>query len=261
MADAPVLARAPAVTPREMSAGRELLQRIVDRALPQPCFFCRDASRETVCALCADGLPRVPPQACPRCQLPAANGEACGRCIKRPPAWEHLHALWIYDFPASAAILSLKYRHAFSLCRWVATQCDAWPYAASATLIPVPLGAARLQFRGYNQSELIARELGTRFGLRTDVDALIRIRETEVQQQLDMYARRRNVHQAFAATRSLAGESVVLIDDVLTSGSTLNELARAAFAAGAERVDAFVLARVQPPRARQRITPFKKSVA
>jgi len=127
--------------------------------------------------------------------------------------------------------------------------------------MPVPLAAGRLQFRGYNQSELIAREIGKRFGLRTDADALVRIRETEIQQQLDLVGRRRNVRQAFAATRSLAGESVVLIDDVLTSGSTLNELARAAYAAGADRVDAFVLARVQPPRARERITPFKKSVA
>lgn len=261
MADAPVPDLAPSLQPRTVGATRAMLQRIVERALPQPCFFCGDSSADAVCEPCVQELARIPAQACPRCQLPAANGQVCGRCIKRPPAWQRLQALWVYDFPTSDAIVAIKYRHAFSLCHWVATQCESWPYSATATLMPVPLAAGRLQFRGYNQSELIAREIGKRFGLRTDADALVRIRETEIQQQLDLVGRRRNVRQAFAATRSLAGESVVLIDDVLTSGSTLNELARAAYAAGADRVDAFVLARVQPPRARERITPFKKSVA
>lgn len=231
------------------------------RTLPQTCFFCGDSSDETVCEPCARDLPRLAAQVCPRCQLPAANGDVCGRCLKKPPQWQHLRALWHYEFPADVAILAAKYRHNFALMRWAATQLDDWPFDAGAKLIPVPLAEKRLQWRGYNQAQLIAREFGKRFSLRLDADAMIRTRETEVQQGLGWVERRRNVRAAFAATRSLAGESVVLVDDVLTTGSTLNELARAAYDAGAARVDALVLARVQPPRRRDRIAQFGRAVA
>lgn len=232
-----------------------------DRALPQTCFLCGDSSDETVCEPCANDLPRLEAQVCPRCQLPAANGEVCGRCLKKPPQWQHLRALWHYEFPADAAILATKYGHNFALMRWAATQLPVWPFAADVTLIPVPLAEKRLQWRGYNQAQVIAREFGKRFSLRVDADAMIRTRETEVQQRLDWVGRRRNVRAAFAATRSLAGEPVVLVDDVLTTGSTLNELAGAALDAGAARVDALVLARVLPPRRRDRIALFGRAVA
>lgn len=237
------------------------LRLLRSRALPQSCFFCGDGSDETVCAPCAGDLPRLEREVCPRCQLPAANGEVCGRCLKKPPQWAHLRALWQYDFPADAAILAAKYGHNFAIMRWAATQLSAWPFAANVTLIPVPLASMRLQWRGYNQAEVIAREFGKRFALRVDADAMIRTRETEVQQGLDWPGRRRNVRAAFAATRSLAGESVVLVDDVLTTGSTLNELASAAADAGAARVDALVLARVRPIRRRDRIVKFGRAVA
>ena len=230
------------------------------RALPQICFFCGDSNDETVCAPCAENLPRLALQVCPRCQHPAANAEVCGRCLKKPPQWQHVRALWHYKFPLSAAILATKYQHNFALIRWSSTQLCEWPFSAAATLIPVPLAELRLQQRGYNQAQLIAGEFGRRFALRMDTDAVIRTRETEVQQQLGWIERRRNVRGAFAATRSFAGESVVLVDDVLTTGATLNELARAVLDAGAARVDAFVLARVQPIRRRDRVAQFGKTV-
>ncbi len=237
------------------------LRLLRDRALPQTCFFCGDGSDETVCAPCATALPHLTKEVCPRCQLPAANGEVCGRCLKKPPQWQHLRALWRYEFPADVAILAAKYRHNFAIMRWAATQLDSWPFGGQATLIPVPLAEKRLQWRGYNQAQQIAHEFGGRFALRVDPDAMIRTRETEIQQGLDWAGRRRNVRAAFAATRSLAGESVVLVDDVLTTGSTLNELARAVLDAGAVRVDALVLARVQPIRRRDRVVKFGKAVA
>ncbi len=125
----------------------------------------------------------------------------------------------------------------------------------------MPLAELRLQMRGYNQAQLIANEMARRFNLHVDADAVIRIRETDVQQRLNWSERRRNVRHAFAATRSFAGESVVLVDDVLTTGSTLNELARAVYDAGATRVDAYVLARVQPIRRRDRAVKFGQAVA
>lgn len=235
--------------------------RVRDRALPQSCFFCGDSSNETACAPCAAELPQLGTQVCPRCQLPAANGELCGRCLKKPPVWERLVAQWQYAWPLDAAVISAKYHHAFAIYRWAATQREHWPFDAKATLIPVPLAELRLQSRGYNQAQLIAENMAKRFRLRVDADAVIRIRETDIQQRLNWVERRRNVKSAFAATRSFAGESVVLVDDVLTTGATLNELARALFEAGAAHVDAFVLARVLPIRRRDRVVKFGHAVA
>ncbi len=241
--------------------GLAALARVRERALPQTCFFCGDSARETVCEPCAAKIPRLGEQICPRCQLPASNSEVCGRCIKKPPVWQHLVAEWQYDFPITAAITSAKYHHAFPIFRWVAAQRREWPFDASATMIPVPLAELRLQSRGYNQAQLIANEMAKRFALRVDADAVIRIRETDIQQRLNWVERRRNVRHAFAATRSLAAESVVLVDDVLTTGSTLNEMARAAYDAGASRVDAYVLARVQPIRRRDRVVKFGRATS
>lgn len=232
-----------------------------ERALPQTCFFCGDSAPETVCEPCAAALPRLSRESCPRCQLAAANGEVCGRCLKKPPHWQHLVAEWHYEFPVQAAIVSAKYHHAFSIFRWVAAQRRSWPFDTSATVIPVPLAELRLQSRGYNQAQLIAYEMAKRFALRVDADAVIRIRETDLQQRLNWVERRRNVRHAFAATRSFEGESVVLVDDVLTTGSTLNELARTVYDAGARRVDAYVLARVQPIRRRDRVVKFGQTTA
>ncbi len=240
--------------------GLAALAHVRERSLPQTCFFCGDSERETVCEPCAATLPRPGREICPRCQLPAANGEVCGRCLKKPPVWTHLVAEWQYEFPITAAITSAKYHHAFPIFRWVAAQRGDWPYDASATLIPVPLAELRLQSRGYNQAQLIANEVAKRFALRVDADAVIRIRETDIQQRLNWVERRRNVRHAFAATRSFAGESVVLVDDVLTTGSTLNELARAVYDAGASCVDAYVLARVQPIRRRDRVVKFGHAI-
>lgn len=170
-------------------------------------------------------------------------------------------ALLPYEFPVDAVMVAAKYQHAFALYRWAAAQCTEWPFAQTATLIPVPLAAARLQSRGYNQAQLIAGELARRFNLRVDRDAIVRIRETDVQQRLNWIERRRNVRSAFVSTRSLVGESVVLVDDVLTTGATLNELARAALDAGAASVDAFVLARVEPLRRRERVARFGRAIA
>ena len=232
------------------------LQRVRDCALPQSCFFCGDGTEEAVCTPCAIELPRLAKQVCPRCQLNAANGEVCGRCLKKPPVWEHLVALWQYEFPLDKAMIDAKYHHAFAIYRWAAAQRGEWPFAKNAMLIPVPLAELRLQSRGYNQAQLIAEEMAKRFDLRVDTNAVIRIRETDIQQRLNWVERRRNVRSAFVATRSFVGESVVMVDDVLTTGATLNSLASALLDAGAARVDAFVLARVLPIRRRDRIVKF-----
>jgi ComF family protein len=237
------------------------VERVANRLLPARCLLCADTCTGAVCALCDAALSRTGDESCPRCRLPASNGEVCGRCLRFPPRWNRLGATFMYEFPLDRLIVGGKHARFWGVFDWAAASIDHWPFAANATLVPVPLAAERVEARGYNQASLLAQELAKRFALRVDNDALIRIRATGTQTNRNWVERRRNVKDAFAATRSFAGESVVLIDDVLTTGATLNECAKAALNADAASVDAFVIARVNPPRARDRVQKFNRVVA
>jgi ComF family protein len=236
-------------------------ERLVNRLLPARCALCADLSTQVVCAPCESALTRVADESCPRCKLPSSNAEVCGRCLRYPPKWERLSATFMYEFPLDRLVVGAKHGRYWGTFDWTAGLIDEWPFAMNATLIPVPASPERLTERGYNQATLLAQSLAKRFALRVDSDAIVRIRETGSQANRNWVERRRNVKHAFAATRSLAGESVVLVDDVLTTGATLNECARAAVDAGAARVDALVIARVNPPRARSRIQKFNRAAA
>ncbi len=245
----------------ELNRDAPLAARLVDRALPMRCLLCADATARAVCSPCEAMLARTTDEACPRCRLPSSNGEVCGRCLRYPPRWQHLTATFMYEFPLDRLIVGAKHARDWGVFDWSAAQLNEWPHAANATLIPVPMAPERWAERGYNQAALLAHTLARRFDLRTDNEAIIRIRDTGSQAARAWVERRKNVKGAFAATRSFAGESMVLIDDVLTTGATLNECARAAFDAGAANVDAFVIARVSPPRARDRVQKFNRAVA
>jgi ComF family protein len=234
--------------------------RMANRWLPSRCLLCSDACAHAVCAPCDASLARTSDASCPRCRLPASNGEVCGRCLRFPPKWHRLDARFMYEFPLDRLIVGAKHARFWGVFDW-ATTIENWPFAPNAMLVPVPLAAERIEARGYNQASLLAHSIAKRFGLRVDEEALIRVRAAGTQANRNWVERRRNVKDAFAATRSLAGEAVVLIDDVLTTGATLNECARTALEAGAASVDAFVIARVNPPRARDRVQKFNRVVA
>jgi ComF family protein len=236
-------------------------KRLLDRSLPARCALCADPCSQVVCRPCELALKRVADEACPRCKLPSSNSEVCGRCLRYPPKWERLSASFMYEFPLDRLIVGAKHGRYWGTFDWAATLIDEWPFAVEATLIPVAASPERLSERGYNQATLLAKSLAKRFDVRVDSNAVVRIRETGTQANRNWVERRKNVKHAFAATRSLAGESVVLVDDVLTTGATLNECARAAIKAGAERVDALVIARVNPPRSRARIQKFNRAAA
>jgi ComF family protein len=231
------------------------------RLLPARCLLCADACANALCAPCDADLKRTGDESCPRCRLPSSNGEVCGRCLRFPPQWDRLMATFWYQFPMDRLIVGAKHARYWSVFDWAANSTHEWPFASDTTLIPVPASAERIEERGYNQATLLARALAKRFSLRVDNEAIARIRATATQANRNWVERRRNVKDAFAATRSLAGESLVLVDDVLTTGATLNECARAALAAGAVRVDAYVIARVNPPRARDRVQKFNRVAA
>ncbi|MEM8546542.1 MAG: phosphoribosyltransferase family protein [Pseudomonadota bacterium] len=155
-----------------------------------------------------------------------------------------VRAAWHYSFPIDAIITRLKYRGDLALVRALgALVANCSDLAAAECVIPVPLHRARLAERGYNQAHLIAAALTRRAGIAPPVDALRRHRNTVTQATLLGAARQRNVAGAFSVQQEVQGLSCVLVDDVVTTGSTLQAAAAALRAAGARQVLGIALAR------------------
>ena len=175
----------------------------------------------------------------------------CGRCLRKAPPLSRCIAALDYAFPWDALLQRYKFNEALELGPALVDRLDAALDAAAAQrpdwLLPVPLSARRLQERGYNQSWEIARALARRRGIACAEAMLVRVRDTAHQLQLAPEARAANVRDAFIVdprhlTR-LRDRHVALLDDVMTTGATLHELAHALLRAGAASVDAWVLAR------------------
>lgn len=213
--------------------------------IAQPCVLCGARARAgLLCAACAADLPRLPVERCPQCALPAPGGQLCGACLKKPPRFERCEAVFRYGYPLDALIQHCKYGGAQELADLFATALAS--HLADRPLpdliVPMPLHPARLRERGFNQALEIARRLGARLDLPCR-HACHRLRDTPSQAGLDLKARRRNLRGAFACDSSLVGKRIALLDDVMTSGSSLDELAKTARRAGAAEVAAWVLAR------------------
>jgi ComF family protein len=210
------------------------------------CALCASASDAAVCEACDADLPRIR-HACPRCARPMPRDEVCGRCLRKPPAFDAALAVFAYQFPIDGLVQRAKFNADFATLAFLSAalsqrlkpiQCDG--------VVPVPLAPARQRERGYNQAALLAKAPAAMLNVPL-FDDLMRTRETEKQTELSFKARLRNVREAFSAAsleRPLAGKHVVLIDDVMTTGATLHEAAKALKAAGATRVTAALVARV-----------------
>ncbi|MGH8692358.1 MAG: ComF family protein, partial [Burkholderiales bacterium] len=186
-------------------------------------------------------LPRLAGALCPRCSLESPRGEVCGRCLGERPHYDATVAALAYEFPADALVHALKFRGELALAPLLGELLfQKIEDREVDCIIPVPLSAGRLRERGYNQSVEIARHL--RLG-KPEIALCIRSRDTPAQMDLPYAERRRNVRGAFRCTRSLAGQSVAVVDDVMTTGATLDEIASVLKQAGAARVVNWVVAR------------------
>lgn len=183
--------------------------------------------------------------ACPVCALPTAAGDVCGHCLRRPPAFDATRAAFDYAFPVDVLVQALKYRHRLTLARFFADRL-ALPVGADL-IVPMPLHPRRLLGRGFNQAVEIARPLARNAGVPMDVVHVIRVRDTPAQAQLGREARASNLRGAFACDRRLDGMTVVVVDDVMTSGASLDAVARCLKACGAARVENRVVARTPVP--------------
>jgi len=213
--------------------------------LSQECLLCGGASgHDLLCGDCANGLPyhRVP--ACPICALPTAGGETCGACLKHPPAFNRTLAAFDYAFPVDALLHAFKYAGqlpvAEALAQPLADLARTRPLPDA--LVPMPLHPARLKERGFNQAMELARALSRKLNVPVLADAAIRQKDTAPQAGLPWKERRRNIRGAFDCRRNFTGKRLAVVDDVMTTGATLGELAKTLKKNGAE-VELWVVAR------------------
>jgi ComF family protein len=216
------------------------------------CYLCRGSApaASLLCAACDLDLPRLAAPVCPRCALASPEGEVCGRCLAHPPAYDATIAALSYSFPADVLVHALKYRGELALAPLFARLLAAEASRRERVdfLVPVPLSARRLARRGYNQATEIARPLAAVLDVTLAPRLCERSRDTPAQSELPWAARARNVRGAFRCPSALEGATVAVLDDVMTTGATLQETALALKRAGAARVVNWVVARTPPPR-------------
>ncbi len=215
------------------------------------CFLCRGAARGILCPACDADLPRLAGTLCPRCALPSPGSAVCGRCLADAPHYDATVAALAYRFPADTLVHALKFRGQLALAPLLGDLLLRCIPAGERVdcVLPVPLSTERLRERGYNQAAEIARHVAKQRRVRLELTIVIRERNTRAQSDLPWSDRARNVRGAFRCERSLDGAAIAVVDDVMTTGATLDELAATLKRAGAARVVNWIVARTFPPDA------------
>jgi ComF family protein len=235
-------------------AVRRLGRAIADSVLPPRCLGCGTIvdMPQTLCAACWRGISFFAEPWCVVCGLPFPHPQGehavCGECARAARSWDRARAVLRYDKNSRHLLLALKHGDhthlATAFGRWMHRVGDD-VLSGADFLVPVPLHWTRLFQRRYNQAALLAQAIASAGGPPVAVDWLVRRRRTPSQGRLGAGARSRNVRGAFALRRgrSVAGKRVVIVDDVMTSGATLEECARILRRAGAKSIGALTLAR------------------
>ena len=227
----------------------------LDFALPPRCAGCGTIVGDvhSFCAECWTKIEFLGESGCRTCGLPleATEAETCGACLAKPPRIDRTRAVVAYGDLARNLAIHLKYGRKVAIARTMARYMAPLVRTPdrAPVLIPVPLHRSRLWSRGFNQSALVAREMSRRLGFPVNAMTLRRLKRTPPLKGMSQRQRRRTVSGAFkVADRSaVAGKTVILIDDVLTTGSTADACARALQRAGASRVELITWARVVRP--------------
>lgn len=217
----------------------------LDLVFPPRCVACGEFST-LFCESCQAGMAKAVPPRCSTCWMPGFH-DPCARCRRAERAFAAVRSAFIYEGTAREAVLALKFRGVSTLSRFLASyMADRlldWDPPVDV-IVPVPLGGQRRRLRGYNQSELLAQEVARLAGLPQETKALTRRRATAPQaQQPNEEARRRNVEDAFTLGPKRADGAVLLVDDVVTTGATLDACARALIDGGAGPIFALTFAR------------------
>lgn len=215
---------------------------------PPRCVSCRELG-SLLCAKCREKFELVEPPLCPHCGRPRSNGRLCPLCQRDPLQIDGVRSVAYFDGTLREAIHHFKYYNrqalAIPLGKLMGNYWEKSPLPAEI-IVPVPLHPHRLRERGYNQAALLARELGQSTGLPVAENGLVRMRATRPQVELNAQERKENVSDAFhCSSMELKGKRVLLIDDVCTTGATLEACSIALRQVGARSVWGFTLARAR----------------
>lgn len=217
---------------------------LFDLLYPHTCPFCGRVSADEVCGACREKLEYIHEPRCLRCSKPIKreDQEYCYDCERIFHEYEKGYALWVHRGGVQRAVYQFKYhnqriysqffgrellsRYGQAVLRWDIT-----------TIVPIPLSRKRRRKRGFNQAELLARELGRGLGIPVDAKSLVRVRDTSPQKQMDAGGRRTNLRNAFAwkGKRKACG-NILLVDDIYTTGNTIDAAARVLKSSGAGKI-------------------------
>lgn len=223
--------------------------------LPSLCSVCRGWGRQRICAACVNRFAPAQPR-CDRCALRVPEGVVrCGACLTDPPPFERALAAVDYAYPWDGLITRFKFHAGLDLAPALAQRLADAAHARSlpgpTLLLPAPLSNARLKERGYNQAWELTRHLARAMQCRCDATLLLRVKDTPHQIALPLERRASNVHAAFAVeprrAAELRGQTVTVVDDVMTTGATASEITRVLLQAGAAAVHVWVVARTPRP--------------
>ena len=229
---------------RQRSFASRIWSHAVDAVFPPRCVSCRTFGR-FVCDACLAQMVGAEHPRCLACWQPSTDSR-CQHCRRKPPAFTAVRAVYAFGGPARDLIHALKYSGVSAVAPLMGEDMAElllhWEPGVSA-IVPVPMAGFRQRRRGYNQSELLAREISRLTGIPVSGRAIVRRAGPSQVEQPDEAGRRANVKDAFAAGREPIGDSVLLVDDAMTTGATLDACARVLKSAGAERVYGLTFAR------------------
>ena len=238
----------------------EWAQKIFSKLFPSRCIICRQTVNQAavnagieLCVQCYDGL-TANSHCCFRCALPLSDEISeqvlCGRCISKLPYFDYVHSLFRYEDAVISLVHQLKFSEKITFSRTLGEMLLSRLQAEMPMLedrpdclLPVPLYKSRMRQRGYNQSIEIARIMAKNLQIPIVYDAVLRRRSTESQTGLNAKQRQKNIRGAFEIVQQIKFKHVLIIDDVVTTGSTVNELAKLLKKNSVERVGVLSIAR------------------
>jgi ComF family protein len=240
---------------------RQGLKQALLRVLPFNCTLCGQAAADAdmdLCLSCRRYLPWLD-QACRSCANPLATKPAslvCGRCLRKTPHFDRSYCAFVYREPVSWVLQGLKYHRRLSgipvasrlLLEYLRSRIELWPQL----ILPMPLHPSRLRQRGFNQALEIARPLAHTLRIPLSVRICGRARNTPQQSELPASRRAANVRDAFRMHEQLPVKHVAIVDDIVTTGATVNELARLLKRNGAETVQVWAVARTPVENTKKR---------
>ena len=231
---------------------KKIKETVLELVYPTKCPFCgeivsagkkKTAAHNGICKECREKYPYISEPRCMCCGKPLTDPvkEYCYDCSRQKHFFVDGRSLWVHKDAVENAVYAMKYQnrriYGQTFGKELAEQFSSYLWKRKITrIVPVPLHLRRKRKRGFNQAEIIAKVLAENTGISMDAGAIKRTRATSPQKELGDKGRKRNIRGAFTAQKSVKGENIVLIDDIYTTGSTLDEAARVLKKAGAENV-------------------------